>query len=89
MTRKQLVCLHLPNSLGGMPKAAKRQSSSTPFQFARQFTAPPFFVGMEDAKLKSRLMLSAVEGSRKATLKPKAKKVARKKPAAKAKAGKK
>lgn len=73
-----------------MPKATKQGStSSTPFQFARQFTAPPFFVGLEDAKLKSRLLLNAVAGSRKAAVKPGVKKSAAKKSPAKAKARKK
>lgn len=75
-----------------MPKATKQgATSSTPFQFARQFTAPPFFLGLEDAKLKSRLLLNAVKGSRKAAVpvKTNAKKAAAKKPATKAKIGKK
>jgi hypothetical protein len=72
-----------------MPKAIK-PSSSTPFHFARQFTAPPFFVGLEDAKLKGRLLLSAMAGSRKGAAKPKAKKVlAKKSLAKKGRAGKK
>jgi len=73
-----------------MPKATRQAStSSTPFQFARQFTAPPFFVGMEDAKLKSRLLLNAVAASRKAAVKPDVKKSVAKKSSAKAKARKK
>ncbi len=71
-----------------MPKLTNKGTSSTPFQFARQFTAPPFFVGLEDAKLKSRLLLNAVEGSRKTTAKPKARKAVTKKQVAKAKAKK-
>jgi hypothetical protein len=46
-----------------MPKAARKDTSSTPFQFARQFTAPPFFVGLEDARLKSQLLLGVVRSS--------------------------
>ena len=74
-----------------MPKATKQgATSSTPFQFARQFTAPPFFMGLEDAKLKSRLLLNAVAGSRKtpATVKPKLKKSPAKKPVTRTKARK-
>lgn len=73
-----------------MPKATKQSSSSTPFQFARQFTAPPFFLGLEDAKLKSRLLLTAMAGSRKGAAKPKTKKVlVKKRSAKKTKLGKK
>jgi hypothetical protein len=68
-----------------MPKATKQGTSSTPFQFARQFTAPPFFLGLEDAKLKSRLLLNAVEGSRRSVVKPKPKKSVAKKTTAKTK----
>jgi len=50
-----------------MPKAIRKDTSSTPFQFARQFTAPPFFMGLEDAKLKSQLLLDAVKKSGKET----------------------
>ena len=46
-----------------MPKATRKDTSSTPFQFARQFTAPPFFVGLEDARLKSQLLLGVVRSS--------------------------
>lgn len=44
-----------------MPKASRPETSSSPFPFVRQFTAPPFFVGIEDATLKSKLLLDAVQ----------------------------
>ena len=44
-----------------MPKAPRQETSSSPFPFVRQFTAPPFFVGIEDATLKSKLLLDAVQ----------------------------
>jgi len=47
-----------------MPKATRKGTTSTPFPFARQFTAPPFFVGIEDAKLKSKLLLDVVQRTR-------------------------
>jgi len=68
-----------------MPKANKQESDSTPFQFARQFTAPPFFVGLEDAKMKSRLLLTAMAGSRKGTVKAATKKASTPKPKTKTK----
>ena len=45
-----------------------------PFPFARQFTAPPFFMGLEDAQLKGKLLLDAVQRTRKAAAVPAAKK---------------
>ncbi|MEO6994154.1 MAG: hypothetical protein ABI273_11015 [Lacunisphaera sp.] len=47
-----------------MPKANRKGTSSTPFPFARQFTAPPFFMGLEDAKLKGKLLLDEVQRPR-------------------------
>ena len=44
-----------------MPKAPLKEVSSSPFPFVRPFTAPPFFVGIEDAKFKSQLLLDAVQ----------------------------
>jgi hypothetical protein len=44
-----------------MPKAPRQATSATPFPFVRQFTAPPFFVDIEDAKRKSQLLLDAVQ----------------------------
>ena len=44
-----------------MPKAPSKTVSSTPFPFVRQFTAPPFFVDIDDAKRKSQLLLDAVQ----------------------------
>lgn len=44
-----------------MPKASRKESSGTPFPFVRQFTAPPFFVDIDDAKRKSQLLLDAVQ----------------------------
>ena len=44
-----------------MPKAPHQESSSSPFPFVRQFTAPPFFVGIEDVTRKSKLLLDAVQ----------------------------
>jgi hypothetical protein len=44
-----------------MPKAPRQETSSTPFPFVRQFTAPPFFVDIDDAKRKSQLLLDAVQ----------------------------
>ena len=44
-----------------MPKAPSKAISSTPFPFVRQFTAPPFFVDIDDAKRKSQLLLDAVQ----------------------------
>ena len=44
-----------------MPKAPSKAVSSTPFPFVRQFTAPPFFVDIDDAKRKSQLLLDAVQ----------------------------
>ena len=43
-----------------MPKANRKEINPTPFPFPRQFTAPPFFTGLEDAKLRSQLLLAAV-----------------------------
>ncbi|HEY4246514.1 MAG TPA: hypothetical protein VGM64_06625 [Lacunisphaera sp.] len=57
-----------------MPKATRKGTTSTPFPFARQFTAPPFFVGLEDAKLKGKLLLEAVQRTRKTAVAPPAKK---------------
>jgi hypothetical protein len=48
-----------------MSKATRKGITSTPFPFPRQFTAPPFFVGIEDARLKSKLLLDAVQRTRK------------------------
>ena len=44
-----------------MPKAPRKATSGTPFPFVRQFTAPPFFVDIDDAKRKSQLLLDAVQ----------------------------
>ncbi len=44
-----------------MAKAPRKETSSAPFPFVRQFTAPPFFVDIEDAKLKGQLLLEAVQ----------------------------
>ena len=72
-----------------MPKANRKDTSSTPFQFARQFTAPPFFVGLEDARLKSQLLLGVVRTSGKTALAiPVEKKLAGKKAAVKKGPGK-
>jgi hypothetical protein len=69
-----------------MPKANRKDTSSTPFQFARQFTAPPFFVGLEDARLKSQLLLGVVRSAGTASaVAPSAKKKPVKKAAAKKK----
>jgi len=46
-----------------MPKAPRKEVSTAPFPFVRQFTAPPFFVDIDDAKLKSKLLLEAVQQS--------------------------
>ena len=46
-----------------MPKAFRKDLSSAPFSLARQFTAPPFFMGLEDARLKGQLLLGAVKKS--------------------------
>ena len=62
-----------------MPKAIHKETSSTPFPFSRQFTAPPFFTGLEDAKLRSQLLLAAVNKSVKVTAETKPKKSAAKK----------
>ena len=44
-----------------MPEAPRKQISSAPFPFVRQFTTPPFFVGKEDARFRSQLLLDAVQ----------------------------
>jgi hypothetical protein len=44
-----------------MPKAPSKKISSAPFPFIRQFTAPPFSAGLEDAKFQSQLLLGAVQ----------------------------
>ena len=44
-----------------MLKAPRKEISPAPFPFVRQFTSPPFFVGLEDAKLQSQLLLDAVQ----------------------------
>ena len=44
-----------------MPKAPSKKISSAPFPFIRQFTAPPFSAGLEDAKFQSQLLLDAVQ----------------------------
>ena len=44
-----------------MPKAPSKAVSSAPFPFVRQFTAPPFFVDIDDAKRKSQLLLDAMQ----------------------------
>lgn len=77
-----------------MPKAPRKETSPSPFPFVRQFTAPPFFVGIEDATLKSKLLLDAVQHSSPVNPKPLAKKKTkavqtRKKTAGKGKPGKK
>jgi hypothetical protein len=43
-----------------MSKATRKGITSTPFPFPRQF-----FVGIEDARLKSKLLLDAVQRTRK------------------------
>ena len=44
-----------------MPKASRKETRTTSFPFVRQFTTPPFFVGKEDARFRSQLLLDAVE----------------------------
>lgn len=44
-----------------MLKVPRKETSGTPFPFVRQFTAPPFFVDIDDAKRKSQLLLDAVQ----------------------------
>jgi hypothetical protein len=46
-----------------MPKAPRKTISAAPFPFVRQFTAPPFSVGLEDARLRGQLLLDAVKHS--------------------------
>ena len=44
-----------------MPKPTRQETSLPAFPFVRQFTAPPFFVGLEDAKLQGELLVDAVK----------------------------
>ena len=44
-----------------MPKPPRKETSPAPFPFVRQFTAPPFFMDIDDAKRKSQLLLDAVQ----------------------------
>jgi len=45
-----------------MPKKASlKETSSSPFPFVRPFTAPPFFVGIEDVTRQSKMLLDAVQ----------------------------
>ena len=47
-----------------MAKSSGKEISSSAFPFVRQFTAPPFFMGLEDAKLRAQLLVDAVTHSR-------------------------
>ena len=47
-----------------MAKSSRKEISSSAFPFVRQFTAPPFFMGLEDAKLRAQLLVDAVTHSR-------------------------
>jgi len=62
-----------------MPKVPSTKVSSAPFPFVRQFTTPPFFVGLEDAKLKGQLLVDAVQHAGKVGKKAPAKRTAGKK----------
>ena len=44
-----------------MAKVPSKKINTAPFPFVRQFTTPPFFVGLEDAKLKGQLLVDAVQ----------------------------
>jgi len=76
----------------------RKPTRSTAFPFIRQFTAPPFFMGLEDVKLRSELLLATMKKSAAATAiksesspkkVAKAKAVRAKKPSAKKAVGKK
>jgi len=62
-----------------MPKVPRKAASSEPFPFVRQFTAPPFFVDLDDAKRKSQLLLDAVQHAEPHPAKPPANRKAVKK----------
>jgi len=65
-----------------MPPAPHKEVSAAPFPFVRQFTAPPFSMGIEDAKLRGQLFLAALKKSGKKTA-PAKSKAAKKRPAKK------
>jgi len=46
-----------------MSKSSRKEISASAFPFVRQFTAPPFFMGLEDAKLRGELLVAAVKQS--------------------------
>jgi hypothetical protein len=60
-----------------MPKPPRQEISASAFPFVRQFTAPPFFMGLEDAKLRGELLVEAVKQAGKGAMKQKKEKTLR------------